>query len=585
MYQLGRGAPLAATLPRTFPGSARWEGKPPKTLLYDLGKPKCSGAGDKEPIYTSSETGGEPPEVEAGSPGKRPKLGDHQGEGNFLEKSGGSQRKGGETEETGTSQRRGGGVVEENEGEAERTEQSQAREGRWEAEVEFAFGYQAMKASSGGGQANRGDAENAAALAGLHAVQALFDARVLTAEAAEKEAGLGFSLETESEGTAVVDYRILLESGGEGENFGGLVDAEKASLGGVVLEDNRGFHVPRGTGAVLPELESCLDTCPQGEVRRFQMRALPSWLPFLRAKGVGTVEPGSEKSTIGSDVETHDLSPALGSDQYGIILKEIGTDSAPIVSIEVRLCGYVEPPELRLEGALFTPSLATQRMDFALRLVEQCEAASVLDLGCGAGALLEAVVEKATCVRKLAGVDISERALQKARKGVKAKWEKRAAAEGTREGMLASVDDVEVLQGSMLELDDRFKGWDLATCIEGVEHLDPAPLAGIGPAVFGRLRPKMLLVSTPNIEYNPLLQAAAMGKGTDVQKEGEESPRLRNEDHRFEWTRNEFRTWAKTLASEYGYSVEFSGVGGDGEEEGPGFCTQIAVFKEMQVVR
>jgi 2-polyprenyl-3-methyl-5-hydroxy-6-metoxy-1,4-benzoquinol methylase len=582
MYQLSRGAPLAATLPCAYPGSARWEGKPPKTLLYDLGKPKCSGAGDKEPVYTSSETGGEPPEVEAGSPGKRPKLEDPRGEGNVLETNGGSQKEGGGTQETGTSW--GGGGVKEKGEEAETTEQSRAREWNWEAEVDFAFGYWAMRASSGGGQPNRVDAENAAALAGLHAVQALFDACVLTAEAAEREAGLGLASETESEGTAVIDYRVVSESGGSGENLEGLVVTGEASLGGVVLEDNRGFLVPRGTGAVLPQLESCLDTCPQGEVRRFQMRALPSWPAFLRAKGVGTVEPGSGKSTIGGAVEAQDLSPVLQADQDRIIQEEMDMDSVPMVTVEVRLCGYVEPPEQRLEGALFTPSLATQRMDFALRLVEQCKAASVLDLGCGAGALLEAVVEKATCVRKLAGVDISERALQKAWKGVKAKWEKRAAAEGTREGMIASMDDVEVFQGSMLELGDRFKGWDLATCIEVVEHLDPAPLAGIGPAVFGRLRPKMLLVSTPNIEYNPLLQAAAMGKGTDVHKEGEESPRLRNEDHRFEWTRDEFRTWAKSLASEYGYSVEFSGVGGDGEDKGPGFCTQIAVFEDMRVV-
>jgi hypothetical protein len=43
----------------------------------------------------------------------------------------------------------------------------------------------------------------------------------------------------------------------------------------------------------------------------------------------------------------------------------------------------------------------------------------------------------------------------------------------------------------------------------------------------------------------------------------------RNSDHRFEWTRDEFMSWAHELAAERGYSVRFDGVGG-----GP--STQVA---------
>lgn len=40
--------------------------------------------------------------------------------------------------------------------------------------------------------------------------------------------------------------------------------------------------------------------------------------------------------------------------------------------------------------------------------------------------------------------------------------------------------------------------------VEVVEHLDPDALAVAGPALLGGLRPKIAIVTTPNIEYNPV---------------------------------------------------------------------------------
>jgi hypothetical protein len=51
---------------------------------------------------------------------------------------------------------------------------------------------------------------------------------------------------------------------------------------------------------------------------------------------------------------------------------------------------------------------------------------------------------------------------------------------------------------------------------------------------------------------------------------------VRHRDHRFEWTREEFRTWARTVAERHGYGVEFRPVGPDDPEVGP--PTQMAVF-------
>ncbi|MFD8555359.1 3' terminal RNA ribose 2'-O-methyltransferase Hen1, partial [Streptomyces fradiae] len=46
--------------------------------------------------------------------------------------------------------------------------------------------------------------------------------------------------------------------------------------------------------------------------------------------------------------------------------------------------------------------------------------------------------------------------------------------------------------------------------------------------------------------------------------------------HRFEWTRAEFRDWARGVAGRHGYAVAFTPVGPEDPEVGP--PTQMAVF-------
>ena len=129
------------------------------------------------------------------------------------------------------------------------------------------------------------------------------------------------------------------------------------------------------------------------------------------------------------------------------------------------------------------------------------------------------------------------------------------------------------------------------TCVEVVEHLDPPELNAFGEVLLGRCKPSYLLVTTPNKEYN----LNFMRRPDEWPKEGE-APQavpppdvygVRNDDHRFEWTREEFRVWAEGLASAYGYDVSLHGIGGGpldekvpyGEWKGPGPLCQAAVFK------
>lgn len=104
-----------------------------------------------------------------------------------------------------------------------------------------------------------------------------------------------------------------------------------------------------------------------------------------------------------------------------------------------------------------------------------------------------------------------------------------------------------------------------------------------GDVVLSSFCPKILIVSTPNYEYNVILQKSSFqGQEEDPdEKNPTQACKFRNHDHKFEWTRQQFNQWASDLATRHNYSVEYSGVGGvDGVE--PGFASQIAVFRRKE---
>ena len=133
-------------------------------------------------------------------------------------------------------------------------------------------------------------------------------------------------------------------------------------------------------------------------------------------------------------------------------------------------------------------------------------------------------------------------------------------------------------------------GCDLVACIEVLEHLHPESLALLGPTLLGGLQPKRAVFTTPNWEYNKVLRELG-GQGEVMQgPPGRDGHPLRHGDHKFEWTRQEFRNWAGGLAAAYGYDVVFEDVGralrevevmeGGGEELGG--ASQAAVFRRVE---
>ncbi|MEV0244559.1 3' terminal RNA ribose 2'-O-methyltransferase Hen1 [Streptomyces sp. NPDC050674] len=195
--------------------------------------------------------------------------------------------------------------------------------------------------------------------------------------------------------------------------------------------------------------------------------------------------------------------------------------------------------------------LAVHRREAIVTALRASGAARVLDLGCGQGQLVQTLL-KDPAFTEIVGVDVSMRALTIASRRLK--LDRMGERQASR---------VQLFQGSLAYTDARLKGYDAAVLSEVIEHLDLPRLPALEYAVFGSARPRTVLVTTPNVEYNVRWESLPAGH-------------VRHGDHRFEWTREEFRAWAEAVAERHGYGVEFVAVGPDDPEVGP--PTQMAVF-------
>ncbi|MGR8936087.1 MAG: 3' terminal RNA ribose 2'-O-methyltransferase Hen1 [Gammaproteobacteria bacterium] len=205
------------------------------------------------------------------------------------------------------------------------------------------------------------------------------------------------------------------------------------------------------------------------------------------------------------------------------------------------------------EAALEAPlSLNETRLQAVLHELQAAGVQSVVDLGCGDGKLLSRL-QRARWLTRLAGLDVSLRALD-------------IAAERLKLDRLPprQRERISLWHGGLTYRDERLNGFDAATVVEVIEHLDSSRLAAFEQVLFACARPRLILVTTPNREYNVNYPALATG-------------RLRHSDHRFEWTRAEFEAWAGTVAETHGYRVRFSPIGPSDPQHGA--PTQMAVFE------
>ena len=195
-------------------------------------------------------------------------------------------------------------------------------------------------------------------------------------------------------------------------------------------------------------------------------------------------------------------------------------------------------------------SLRDQRLGTVQSVLKASGARRVLDLGCGAGALLSRLIRDD--YELIVGADVSVRALEQTARRLK--------LDGMHD---AERRRISLLHSPLTYRDRRLVGFDAAALVEVVEHLDPPRLAAAEENVFGSARPATVVVTTPNAEFNVRWETLPAGQ-------------LRHPDHRFEWTRDEFAAWSEGVASRHGYAVRYLPVGPEDPEVGP--PTQMAVF-------
>ncbi|ONI90705.1 3' terminal RNA ribose 2'-O-methyltransferase Hen1 [Saccharothrix sp. ALI-22-I] len=228
--------------------------------------------------------------------------------------------------------------------------------------------------------------------------------------------------------------------------------------------------------------------------------------------------------------------------------------SRPLVQSALsRLADVEELEPEELDNALTEPkvSLAVQRREAVLDQLKQAGARTVLDLGCGGGALLRALLEHPEFTH-IHGVDVSSRALATA--------ERKLHVDRMSDRQRARLT---LRQSSLTYADPALKGYDAAVLMEVVEHLDPDRLPALEHSVFVVARPRTVLVTTPNVEYNALFETLPENQH-------------RHSDHRFEWTRAEFEDWTNGVAQRRGYTVRHLPIGPVDDERGA--PTQLAVF-------
>lgn len=192
--------------------------------------------------------------------------------------------------------------------------------------------------------------------------------------------------------------------------------------------------------------------------------------------------------------------------------------------------------------------LHEQRLSAVVSVLRASDAASVADLGCGSGTLVPRLLG-CDSFKRIIAVDQSGSALQELRRQA-------PVAEAERSGRLR------LDARSYLDFAPHLCNLDAAAMVETIEHLDPGHLSLAEALVFGRYGPGTVVVTTPNVEFNPLY---GLGPGE-----------RRDPDHRFEWSRDRFRRWSHGVARRHRYRVRFQDIGELDPDRGS--PTQMAVF-------
>lgn len=179
---------------------------------------------------------------------------------------------------------------------------------------------------------------------------------------------------------------------------------------------------------------------------------------------------------------------------------------------------------------------------------------SIVDMGAGEGNL-SARLAYIPGVESILAVEPSGQSRLRA-------MERFAKLEG-RSGVVAMPEPI---IGSLFYFDEQMQNQDVMILCEVIEHIEEYRLNGIMDTIMNEYQPDVLLVTTPNKEYN---EVYAM-----------EQESFRHHDHRFEWTRAELVSRCEEWTQQGNYAYEIKGIGE--HAEGYGQPTQLVIFERRK---
>ncbi|XP_049804130.1 small RNA 2'-O-methyltransferase [Schistocerca nitens] len=216
-----------------------------------------------------------------------------------------------------------------------------------------------------------------------------------------------------------------------------------------------------------------------------------------------------------------------------------------------------------VHGVEFYPPVNVQRQEAVHQIISdfssRASVKKIVDFGCGCFQYFK-LFKNIIGIEEILEIDVNEEML----------YHEHSRIAPTASDFLTrrKVDcKVQVLQGSISDLDCRLLGTDIFVCIEVIEHLFPETLESVPYTVFGFMKPQIAIFSTPNRDINILFDMRTP---------------FRDEDHKFEWSRMQFKCWGNNIVQRYPeYEVSYYGIGkGPEGAESLGCCSQLALFSK-----
>lgn len=230
-------------------------------------------------------------------------------------------------------------------------------------------------------------------------------------------------------------------------------------------------------------------------------------------------------------------------------------DENPVqVEVDEAPLHQLDSDELVGKPRVFTPPLQYQRNAFVRDILYAYNAEGtelirkLAVLGCGALSLERFMILLfgTVSIERVISVDIDEHEIAKGLKLF-------SAAEHQNQSVICCSNSlpilIEVYVGDILEYDERLAGTECVCSIDVIEHIPVEDATRYVRSVLANIHPKLFIISTPNHEYNE-----AFGLPVDE---------FRHTDHKFEFTRHEFRSWlygiVRDFDSVYDYAVQYVG--------------------------